>query len=191
MNLEELKSSADQLANTKSYAEAVAAYNKILTDTGFLGHTKISNVYFNKGFCLYNLKQHEQAIECFKQALARDSAYAKSYYYLGLSFVETDGILGGLNDMTTKLVDTFRQTGKKTTHALSMLLKRARKTCRFGLILSAMSRTSVPICSPSRSQSVHMNKIEAYLACVSMFFATIFLSSAIEDWIGASNRAAG
>lgn len=64
----------------------------------------------------------------------------------------------------------------ETTYALSMLLKRARKTCRFGLILSAMSRTSVPICSPSRSQSVHMNRMEAYLAWVSMFFATIFLS---------------
>jgi len=88
MNLEELKSSADQLANTKCYGEAVIAYNKILLDTGFLGHQKISTVYFNKGFCLYNLRNYEEAIECFKQALSRDSNYAKSYYYLGLSFME-------------------------------------------------------------------------------------------------------
>ena len=62
------------------------------------------------------------------------------------------------------------------TYARSMLLKRALQTCMFGFAFNAMSRISVPICSPSRSQSVQMNSIFAYRACASMLLATTFLS---------------
>lgn len=93
------------------------------------------------------------------------------------------------------------------TDALSMLLKRALQTCILGFALNAISRISVPICSPSRSQSVQMNRMDAYLACASMLLATAFLScerisqlhvirsilltSAMLDTMGASNSAEG
>ena len=118
MNLEELKSSADQLANNKSYNEAVSAYNKILLDTGFLGHQKISTVYFNKGFCLYNLKSYKEATECFKQALNRDGNYAKSYYYLGLSFLEC-----GNFDSSLEAFVQAKKTDPKLTELIDKKIK--------------------------------------------------------------------
>lgn len=72
-----------------------------------------------------------------------------------------------------------------------MLLKRARQTCMFGFALSAMSRISVPICSPSRSQSVQIYKMDAYRACDVILLATAFLSCAMLETIGASNSADG
>jgi hypothetical protein len=61
-------------------------------------------------------------------------------------------------------------------YALSMLLNRALQTSILGLAFMAMSRISVPICSPSRSQSVQMKSMLHCLACCSMLVATAFLS---------------
>lgn len=122
MNLEELKSSADQLANTKCYSEAVIAYNRILLDTGLLTHQKISTVYFNKGFCLYNLKNFDEAIECFKQALSRDSNYAKSYYYLGLSFIEN-----GHFDASLEAFVQAKKTDIKLTELVDKKIKEIKE----------------------------------------------------------------
>lgn len=64
----------------------------------------------------------------------------------------------------------------RPTHALSVLLNLARFTSRLRFPNKAWFMTSVPMCSPSRSQSVHMNNAFAYLACSRMFFAMAFLS---------------
>jgi len=45
--------------------------------------------------------------------------------------------------------------------------------------MKACFRTSLPICSPSRSQSVQMNKILENRACCCMFWAILFLSCSI------------
>lgn len=50
-----------------------------------------------------------------------------------------------------------------------MLLNRARFTSRRGLPFKASALTSPPMCSPSRSQSVQMNRALALLARVAMF----------------------
>lgn len=57
-----------------------------------------------------------------------------------------------------------------------MLLNLALLTSSRGLIFKAISRISVPMCSPSRSQSVQMKRTWAERACSSMFVAIIFLS---------------
>jgi len=70
----------------------------------------------------------------------------------------------------------------KKTYALSMLLNLALQTSILGLTRRAISRISVPICSPSRSQSVQTKRTEAPRACVSMFRAITFLSYLKSDF---------
>ena len=65
-----------------------------------------------------------------------------------------------------------------TTHALSVLLNFARLTRIRAFPRRASFRTSVPICSPSLSQSVQINRALDRAACSSMFRATAFLSCA-------------
>ena len=74
------------------------------------------------------------------------------------------------------ITDFIRIRGKELPNPRSMLLNLALLTSRLLLTFNAMSRISVPMCSPSLSQSVQMNRPLAYLAWVSMFFAIDFLS---------------
>lgn len=62
------------------------------------------------------------------------------------------------------------------TYALSTLLNLALLTSRFLFPLKASARTSPPICSPSRSQSVQMNKARACLASSRMLSDIAVLS---------------
>lgn len=52
-----------------------------------------------------------------------------------------------------------------------MALNLARLTMMRGFALRQMSATSLPMCSPSRSQSVQIMRCVAFLASVSRFFA--------------------
>ncbi len=61
-------------------------------------------------------------------------------------------------------------------YARSMLLKCALLISIEGLPFLAAWRISWPMCSPSRSQSVHTKSARADLACRSMFSAMTFLS---------------
>ena len=81
----------------------------------------------------------------------------------------------------TWLQKVRRQTQRtgNVTHALSVLLNFALLTSSLRLPMKACFRTSLPICSPSRSQSVQMNKILETRACFCMFFAMLFLSCSI------------
>jgi hypothetical protein len=56
----------------------------------------------------------------------------------------------------------FRKEGIRKTYALSVLLNLARLTSILALPKRACFLTSVPMCSPSRSQSVHMNSALQY-----------------------------
>ena len=62
---------------------------------------------------------------------------------------------------------------------LSILLNLALHTCMPGLAFKAISRISVPICSPSRSQSVQMKRTSALRAHASMLLAIAFLSCGV------------
>lgn len=64
----------------------------------------------------------------------------------------------------------------KTTYALSVLLNLALLTSIRALPRRACFLTSVPICSPSRSQSVQMNRALQYCACFLIFSAMLSLS---------------
>jgi hypothetical protein len=57
------------------------------------------------------------------------------------------------------------------TYALSVLLNLARLTSILEFACLAWCRTSEPMCSPSRSQSVQMNRALADRACSLMFSA--------------------
>lgn len=65
---------------------------------------------------------------------------------------------------------------KVPTHALSVLLNLARLISMRALPAFAWLRTSDPMCSPSRSQSVQMNSALEYLAWLRMFSAIGCLS---------------
>lgn len=62
------------------------------------------------------------------------------------------------------------------SYALSILLNLALLTSRRAFPFFAVSRISLPICSPSRSQSVQMHKALQYLACDWMLSAIALLS---------------
>jgi hypothetical protein len=62
------------------------------------------------------------------------------------------------------------------TYALAMLLNLALLTSRFGFCRRASDLTSPPMCSPSRSQSVQMNKARAPLALLKILSEIDFLS---------------
>jgi hypothetical protein len=92
-------------------------------------------------------------------------------------------MLSGVDDMAAKKKkkkSNDRLRGAvNLTHALSVLLNFARLTSSLRLTIKACFRTSLPICSPSRSQSVQMNKILETRACSCMFFAMLCLSCSI------------
>lgn len=89
------------------------------------------------------------------------------------------------------VISSFAVHQTLSTHALSMLLKCARLTCNRRFTSRAMLRISAPIFSPSRSQSVHMNRISELRACRLMFSAKTFLSSSIFFSMGASKSSSG
>ena len=64
----------------------------------------------------------------------------------------------------------------KITYALSVLLNLALLTSIRALPRRACFLTSVPICSPSRSQSVQINRALQYCACFLIFSAMLNLS---------------
>jgi hypothetical protein len=71
-------------------------------------------------------------------------------------------------------------------YALSMLLNFALLTLILGFPLRACSNTSFPICSPSRSQSVHMKRNSASFASFvilsAIYFLSYSLSAPVHDW---------
>lgn len=69
--------------------------------------------------------------------------------------------------------------GGIVTYALSILLNLALLMSKFGFPFKASVRTSVPICSPSRSQSVQMNRALAQRAWLLMLSA---MASLLYHW---------
>ena len=92
------------------------------------------------------------------------------YEYLG-DYRKRSGSTGWFSSY----VWMYRKSAK-ITYALSMLLNRALFTSRRPFPFNASVLTSLPMCSPSRSQSVQIKRALAPLAWVSMFDAILLLS---------------
>lgn len=78
--------------------------------------------------------------------------------------------------MSDKSQRGLLRLGSQTTYTRSILLNLALFTSSLLFPFKAAARTSLPICSPSRSQSVQMKSALADRAWASMFLATAFLS---------------
>lgn len=91
---------------------------------------------------------------------------------IGLEFIKLYWLTSGAQNMASDgLVELFSDINAKPTYARSVLLNLALLTSIEALPAFACLRTSAPMCSPSRSQSVQINRARLYLAWFRMFSA--------------------
>jgi hypothetical protein len=102
-----------------------------------------------------------------------------SSYCVSLIFIQLNRLPGGTENMAKlRIIQVSKSltTPTKDTYALSVLLNLALFTSIREFPDLAWFRTSEPMCSPSRSQSVQINSALLYLAWLRMFSAIGSLS---------------
>lgn len=72
---------------------------------GRMDEQELAHKYTNKGLCCYNLKRYEEAAECFKMAINKNSNRCTPYVELStLYFCGKVGLVNGEPDFATSLV---------------------------------------------------------------------------------------
>lgn len=107
-----------------------------------------------------------------------------------LTPVEFDGMLCSTVNLPIQLSEDT-SSEKMTAYWAMIALNLARLMFMFGFALRQTLAISIPMCSPSLSQSVHIISASDLLACVLRFCSMDFLSVAIWISTGASNKENG
>lgn len=82
---------ATQLANSRSYEQALKLYEQILfeAESNKADDNYLARIHFNIGICRYHLKQPSQAVaELTKAIETSKGGYQKAFYALGMAQVE-------------------------------------------------------------------------------------------------------